>query len=64
LAEYRAKTKQQLPYVVDTEGTAFRVFGIRRFPAVALIDAGGRLRRVVGPDDRDLAEGLKSIEEP
>jgi peroxiredoxin len=64
LAEYRAKTKQQLPYVVDTEGTAFRVFGIRRFPAVALIDAGGRLRRVIGPDDRDLAEALKSLARP
>jgi hypothetical protein len=61
LAEYRVKTKQQLPYVVDTGGTAFRTFGIRRFPAVALIDAGGRLRRVVGPDDRDLAEALKIL---
>jgi thiol-disulfide isomerase/thioredoxin len=64
LAEYRAKTKQQLPYVVDTGGTAFRIFGIRRFPAVALIDAGGRLRRVVGPDDRDLAEALKTLARP
>jgi thiol-disulfide isomerase/thioredoxin len=64
LAEYRAKTKQQLAYVVDTDGTAFRVFGIRRFPAVALIDKGGRLRRIVGPDDSDLAEALKSVETP
>lgn len=64
LAEYRTKTKQQLSYVVDTEGTAFRVFGIRRFPAVALIDARGRLRRVVGPDDKDLAAALKSLATP
>jgi thiol-disulfide isomerase/thioredoxin len=63
LADYRAQTGQTLPYVVDTDGTAFQVFGIRRFPAVALIDAEGRLRRIVGPDDGDLAEAVESLTE-
>lgn len=63
LAQYLNQTGQQLPYAVDTDGTAFRVFGIRRFPAVALIDAKGRLQRVVGPDDTDLAAAVASLDQ-
>lgn len=61
LSNYQAKTRQQLPYAVDTEGTAFRIFGIQRFPAVALIDADGRLQRIVGPDDTDLATAVADL---
>jgi thiol-disulfide isomerase/thioredoxin len=61
LADYQVKTKQKLPYAIDTEGTAFRLFGIQRFPAVALIDADGRLRRIVGPDDKDLTQAVTEL---
>lgn len=61
LSHYQAKSGQQLSYVLDTEGTAFRIFGIQRFPAVALIDAGGRLHRIVGPDDTDLAKAVADL---
>lgn len=61
LSSYQAKTAQPLPYALDTEGTAFRVFGIQRFPAVALIDADGRLQRIVGPDDTDLAKAVADL---
>ncbi len=63
LSNYQTKTGQQLPYALDTEGTAFRIFGIQRFPAVALIDADGRLHRIVGPDDTDLAEAVADLAE-
>jgi peroxiredoxin len=63
LADYQTKTKQKLPYVIDSEGTAFRLFGIQRFPAVALIDADGRLRRIVGPDDEDLTRAVADLAE-
>jgi thiol-disulfide isomerase/thioredoxin len=61
LSAYQKKTRQQLPFAIDTAGTAFRTFGIQRFPAVALIDAHGRLQRIVGPDDTDLAEAVASL---
>ena len=46
---------------VDTNGQAFRVFGIGRIPAVALIGSDGRLVRVVGPDDTDLASAADNL---
>lgn len=61
LSTYQAKTRPPLPFAIDTEGAAFRTFGIRRFPAVALIDAQGRLQRIVGPDDTDLAEAVADL---
>lgn len=57
LASYEAEAKPQFPTAVDTDGTAFRTFGIRRFPAIAIIDRQGRLVRVMGPDETD-AEGI------
>lgn len=57
LASYEAEEKPQFPIAVDTDGTAFRMFGIRRFPAIAVIDREGRLVRVLGPDETD-AEGI------
>jgi thiol-disulfide isomerase/thioredoxin len=61
LSDYQTQTRQPLPYALDTEGTAFRIFGIQRFPAVALIDADGRLQRIVGPDDSDLAKAIMDL---
>ncbi|MFU6992100.1 redoxin family protein [Pseudomonas paraeruginosa] len=61
LADYRQQTRQQQPFVIDSEGKAFRLFGIHRFPAVALVDAQGRLQRVVGPDDNDLEQAIEEL---
>ena len=49
---------------VDSDGQAFRVFGIRRLPAVALIGADGRLVRIVGPDDSDLVAAVGKLVRP
>jgi hypothetical protein len=46
---------------VDSDGRAFRVFGIRRLPAVALIGADGRLVRIVRPGDTDLAAAVEKL---
>jgi hypothetical protein len=54
LAHYEAEAKPRVTMVIDTDGTAFRTFGIRRFPAIALIDKEARLVRVVGPDETDI----------
>ena len=61
LGSYQAQMKTHVPMAVDTEGQAFRAFGIRRLPAVALIDAGGRLVRIVGPEDNDLTAAVEKL---
>jgi thiol-disulfide isomerase/thioredoxin len=61
LASYETDVKPQIPMAVDTDGTAFRTFGIRRFPAIALINRDGHLIRVVGPDEADIASAITTL---
>jgi thiol-disulfide isomerase/thioredoxin len=64
LGAYEARMKPRVPMVVDTSGEAFRLFGIRRLPAVALIGADGRLVGVVGPEDGNLRAAVEKLAEP
>jgi hypothetical protein len=50
LAKYEAKMKPPIPLAVDSSGAAFRTFGVKRFPAIALIDTHGHLARLVEGD--------------
>jgi len=61
LASYQAEMKPRIPMAVDTGELAFQAFGIHAFPAVALIDADGRLFRVVSPNDPDLATAIGEL---
>lgn len=61
LASYQARMKTRVPMAVDTEGQAFRAFGIQSFPAIALIDADGRLFRILGPEDDDLTTAIEEL---
>ena len=64
LAAYETRLKPRVAMAVDSDGQAFRAFGIRRLPAVALIGADGRLVRIVGPDDSDLAAAVQRLTTP
>jgi peroxiredoxin len=64
LGTYQAKMKTRVPMAVDSDGLAFRVFGIGRLPAVALIAADGRLVRIIGPDETDLASAIDTLGVP
>ena len=61
LAQYETEMKPRIAMAIDTDGVAFRTFGIRRFPAIALIDEQGRLVRVVGPDEADIAGAVAAL---
>jgi thiol-disulfide isomerase/thioredoxin len=61
LSSYQARMKPRVPMALDSDGYAFRAFGIGRLPAVALINADGRLVRIVGPDDRDLVAAVEKL---
>lgn len=60
LQRYLDRTGTPVSHAIDSDGTAFRSFGIRKFPAIALIDGRGRLQRIVGPDD-DLQQALATL---
>jgi thiol-disulfide isomerase/thioredoxin len=61
LARYEAQVKPRVRMAIDTEGMAFRVFGVGRLPVVALIGADGRLVQTVGPDDTDLKADIDKL---
>lgn len=61
LGPYVARVKSRVVTAVDSDGEAFRAFGIRRLPAVALIGADGRLVRIIGPDDTGLASAVEKL---
>jgi peroxiredoxin len=62
LVEYKSETHTKLPLALDADGALFRAFGVHDIPTIVLIDANGRLARVVGPDDRDLAEAVGALQ--
>lgn len=61
LTAYEASTKPRLPLAIDSTGAAFRVFGVKRFPAVALVDTQGRLIKLVEGDPERFAAAVSSL---
>mgnify|MGYP003575924888 CR=1 FL=1 len=61
LAEYAKVHKTRIPLALDSTGEIFAAFGIRDMPSVVLLDGSARIARVLGPDDRDLEQALRSL---
>ena len=61
LAKYESKMKPGLALALDSSGAAFRTFGVKRFPAVAIIDTHGRLAKLVEGDPGQFAAAISSI---
>jgi peroxiredoxin len=62
LADYESKMKPRVPLAVDSTGAAFRAFGVKRFPAIALIDTRGRLIKLVDGDPAKFATAISSLQ--
>jgi peroxiredoxin len=60
LAKYESKMKPRFPLALDSSGAVFRTFGVKRFPAVALIDTDGRLIKLVEGDPAKFATAISS----
>jgi peroxiredoxin len=60
LAEYESEMKPPFPLALDVSGAAFRTFGVKHFPAVALIDTSGRLVKLVEGDPGHFAAAISS----
>jgi len=61
VAEYGASRKPGMPVMLDKSGELFRAFGVRDIPSVVLVDARGRVARVLGPDDKDLSQAVQAL---
>jgi thiol-disulfide isomerase/thioredoxin len=61
LAAYGRAHPGTPPLALDRDGAAFAAFGIRAIPSVVLLDAGGRVARVLGPDERGIDQALRAI---
>jgi peroxiredoxin len=59
--KYRAKTGTRIPLALDADGALHRAFGVRDVPTVVLVDATGKVARVVGPDEPDLAAAVAAL---
>jgi hypothetical protein len=46
---------------LDADGALVRAFGVHQMPTVVLLDRHGRVARVLGPDDRDLAGAVRAL---
>jgi hypothetical protein len=62
LANYESKMKPRIPLALDSTGAAFRTFGVKRFPAIALIDTQGRLVKLVEGDPTKFATAISSLQ--
>lgn len=61
LQDYQNTTKTQLPLALDANDELFRAFGIRDIPSVVLLDANGRVSKVLGPQDIQLSDAVKAL---
>jgi peroxiredoxin len=62
LAKYESMMEPRFPLAVDSSGAVFRTFGVKRFPAVALIDTHGRLAKLVEGDPTKFATAISLIQ--
>jgi peroxiredoxin len=61
LADYETRMKPPVPLALDTTGAAFRMFGVTRFPAIALVDTHGRLVKLVEGEPEKFAAAISSL---
>ena len=61
LAAYAKAHPGTPPLALDRDGAAFAAFGIRAIPSVVLLDADGRVARVLGPEERGLDTALRAV---
>ena len=61
LSAYRLKHKITISLALDNSGDLFRSFGIRDIPTVVLIDSRGKIMKIIGPAEADLAGAVRAV---
>lgn len=61
LADYAKAKMTRMPLALDRGGDIFATFGVRQIPAVVLVDANGRVAKVLGPDDAGMEQAVQAL---
>ena len=61
LTDYQQKHGVTMPVGLDAEGKLFRAFGVRDIPTIALIDAHGKVLRMIGPRTTNLKAAVHAV---
>ena len=64
LHDYQTKNEVKIPLALNASNSIFRLFGVRDVPSIALIDSSGRLIKLIGPIDGDLAGVVAAAQRP
>ncbi len=62
VAEFARNKKSRMAMRLDKDGALFNAFGVRQIPSIVLLDKQGRVARVMGPEERGLAQAVKALE--
>jgi thiol-disulfide isomerase/thioredoxin len=62
VAEFARAKNSRITMQLDRDGKLFNAFGIRQIPAIVLLDRQGRVVRIMGPDERGLAQAVQALE--
>lgn len=62
VAEFARSKKSRIAMQLDKDGALFNAFGVRQIPSVVLLDKQGRVARIMGPEERGLAQAVKALE--
>ncbi len=62
LHDYQKKNGVTIPLALDKSNRIFRLLGVNDIPTIALIDASGRLIKLIGPHDPDLAGSIRAVQ--
>lgn len=62
VAEFARGKKSHMPMRLDKDGTLFNAFGVRQIPSIVLLDRQGRVVRVMGPEERGLAQAVQALQ--
>ncbi|SFF63288.1 Thiol-disulfide isomerase or thioredoxin [Duganella sp. CF458] len=62
VAEFARSKKSRMAMRLDQDGALFNAFGIRQIPSIVLLDRQGRVARVMGPEERGLAQAVQALQ--
>jgi thiol-disulfide isomerase/thioredoxin len=62
LAEFARSKKSRMTLRLDKDGSLFTAFGVRQIPSIVLLDRQGRVARVMGPEERGLAQAVQALQ--
>ncbi|KRB97079.1 redoxin domain-containing protein [Duganella sp. Root198D2] len=62
VAEFARSKKSRMAMRLDKDGALFNAFGVRQIPSIVLLDRQGRVARVMGPEERGLAQAVQALQ--